>query len=113
MFHYATTRDYSNKDENWDEEKEEEAFETYWRGVLGLDEEENIDTSTENGTNAGTDSDTNNVTTRTTGLVDGSSEETPEIITPPLKLSLRFKEVHCTTLLALRQIFSFSAIILF
>lgn len=94
MFYYATTRDYSkDEDENWDDD---EAFEAYWREFLGEDEEEDV--NTENSSSAGTDDNTGIVTTGTPSLADGSSEETPENIPPPPKLSLRFKEVHCTTL---------------
>lgn len=97
VFHYATTRDYSkDDDENWDCENDEEAYEEYWREVLGEDEEENTN-------NAGTDNNTNTEMTGTTGLVDGSSEEKPEAVPPRPKLSLRFKEV-CCTLLTLMQI---------
>lgn len=94
MFYYATTRDYSkDEDENSDDD---EAFEAYWREFLGEDEEENV--NTENGSSAGTDDNPDIVTTGTPASVDVSSEETPENIPPRPKLSLRFKEVHCTTL---------------
>lgn len=114
VFYYATTRDYSkDEDENLDE-KDEEAYEEFWRQFLEEEEKENENANTEeSGNSAGADDNTNTVTTGTTGLTDGSSEETPVNVTPRVKLSLRFKEVHCATLLALRSVSILPAIILF
>lgn len=93
MFHYATTRDYSKgEDENLEDDKDEEAYEAYWREVL--EDEENENMNTEN--------------TSISNLADESREETPENITPPPKLLLRFKEVHCTALLTRETNFHFA-----